>query len=136
MLRILVVEDAEIVRRGIISLLSLEPHWEIAGEASNGGEAVLQAEKLKCDVILLDIGLPGLNGLGAAAAIHRLVPQSEILFVSQHLSRGILEEGFKLGGRGYLSKSDAGRELIDGVRAVSTHRNFISSSCHRFLRRS
>ena len=133
MLRILVVEDAEIVRRGIISLLSLEPQWEVAGEASSGSDAVIQAEKLKCDVILLDIGLPGLNGLAAASAIHRLAPESEILFVSQHLSRGIIEEALKVGGRGYLSKSDAGGELLEGVRTVSSHQRFISSSCRRLL---
>jgi|SRR5215470_7312593 len=133
MLRILVVDDAEIVRRGVISLLQAEPYWEVAGEAADGREAVAKARELNCDVVLLDISLPELNGLAAAALIHRLAPRSEILFLSQHLSRGIIEEALKVGGRGYLSKSDAGNELLDGIRAVSNHRNFISSSCRHIV---
>jgi DNA-binding NarL/FixJ family response regulator len=129
MIRILVVEDFEMVRRGIVALLRLQPEWQVAGEAADGLDAVNKAKELKCDVVVLDISLPGLNGLVAAPMIRSLSPTTEIIFVSQHVSRGIIEEAFKTGARGYISKSDAGRELVLGVRAVSQHRNFLSSSC-------
>jgi DNA-binding NarL/FixJ family response regulator len=133
MVRILVVDDFEVVRRGIVSLLRLEPEWQIAGEASDGLDAVSKAEELKCDVVVLDISLPGLNGLAVAPLIRRMCPQTEIIFVSQHVSRGMIEEALKAGARGYVSKSDAGRELVNGIRTVAQHRRFLSSSCAQVL---
>jgi DNA-binding NarL/FixJ family response regulator len=133
MIRILVVEDFEIVRRGIVSLLRLQPDWQIAGEAADGLDAVSKAKELQCDVVVLDISLPGLNGLVVAPMIRNYSPETEIIFVSQHVSRGMIEEAFKSGARGYVSKSDAGRELVLGIRAVSQHRHFLSSSCVNML---
>jgi len=129
MIRILVVDDFEVVRRGIVSMLRLEPDWYVAGEASDGLDAVSKQEELKCDVVVLDISLPGLNGLAVAPLIRKMCPETEIIFVSQHVSRGMIEEALKTGARGYVSKSDAGRELVNGIRSVTQHRRFLSSSC-------
>lgn len=133
MLRILVVDDSEAVRHGLISLLASEPSWILAGEANDGIDAASRAQQMKPDVILLDISLPRVNGLVAAQVIRRLVPDAEILFVSQHSSRGFVEEAFKVGARGYLCKADAASQLLDAVRAVSQHERFLSSSCSRLF---
>ena len=128
-LRILVVEDFELVRKAIVGLLRLQPGWQVSGEAADGLEAVTKARQAKYDIVVLDISLPGLNGLLVAPAIRSFSPETEIIFVSQHVSRGMIDEAFRRGARGYVSKSDAGRELVLAIQAVSQHRHYLSSSC-------
>lgn len=123
MLRIPVVDDSDAVRHGRISLLASEPNWTVAGEAEDGIDAASKAQQLKPDVVLLDISLPRVNGLVAAQVIRRLVPDAEIIFVSQHSSRGFVEEAFKVGARGYLCKADLASQLLDAVRAVKPTRD-------------
>ncbi|PYX85231.1 MAG: hypothetical protein DMG68_18405 [Acidobacteria bacterium] len=129
MLRILVVDDHEVVRRGVISLLQSQPDFQIAGEASNGFEAVAMAERLQPNVIVLDISLPGLNGLDAARQIRRLAASSQILFFSQHNAPEMVTEAMRIGGSGYVCKADAGRELVNAIHAVAGHERFLSASC-------
>lgn len=129
MLRILVVDDHEVVRRGVISLLQAQLDFQITGEASNGFEAVGMAEQLRPDVIVLDISLPGLNGLAAARQIRRLAPSSQILFFSQHSAPEMIREAIRIGAAGYICKADAGRELVNAIHAVAGHERFLSASC-------
>jgi two-component system response regulator NreC len=128
-LRILVVDDVELVRRGIVSLLKHEPGWQVTGEAANGAEAVEKARELQCDVILLDIRLPDMNGLLTARQIHQDAPNAEILFLSHDNVPQLIIAALEAGARGYVCKTDIGRELLDAVRAAAHHRRFFSSSC-------
>jgi signal transduction histidine kinase len=116
--RILIADDHEIVRQGMRSLFSLRGDWEICGEAVDGIDAVAKAKQLKPDVILLDITMPQLNGLEAARVIHREVPQSKIIVVSQHDPAHMRSRALEMGAQGYVAKSDLSRDLLTAVEAV------------------
>jgi DNA-binding NarL/FixJ family response regulator len=105
----------------------MRPEWEIICEASDGLEAVLKAEELRPDLILLDIGLPKLNGIEAARRIRTLSPESNIIFVSQESSAEVVEETLRLGARGYVVKRRAGIDLLPAIEAVRGNRQFVSS---------
>jgi len=124
---ILVVDDFEPWRRTVFSLLQARPEWKVICEASDGLEAVQKAEELQPDLILLDIGLPKLNGIEAARRIRKLVPKSDIIFLSQESSADIVREALSLGARGYVVKAHAGSELEAAVEAVMQGNQFISS---------
>ena len=120
---VLVVEDFEPFRRFVCS--TVEPELQIVAEASNGLEAVHKAEELQPDLILLDIGLPGLNGIEAARRIRTLSPQSKIIFVTQESSADVIEEAMNSGALGYVVKAHAATELLDAVEAVREGRRFV-----------
>jgi DNA-binding NarL/FixJ family response regulator len=124
--RVLVVEDFEPFRRFIRSKLADKPELQVVAELSDGGEAVLQADKLRPDLILLDVGLPTLNGIEAARQISRLSPKSKILIVSQESSADIVQEAFRSGVSGYVFKNRAGKDLLPAVHAVLESRHFLS----------
>jgi len=124
---LLIVDDFELVRRRICSLLQEDPNLEVVSEASDGREAVERAQDLQPDVVLLDIGLPGLSGIEAARHIRRVAPKTEILFVSEHRTFEIVKEALSTGARGYVVKSDAVDELVAGVKAVSDHQRYVSA---------
>lgn len=127
-IRILVVEDFEPFREFVTSALEQHPEFEIIGELSDGLEAVSKAAELHPDLVLLDIGLPSLNGIAAASRIREHSPQSKILFVSGDLAPDIVEQALSTGAGGYLVKSDAGRHLLAAVRAVLDGERYLSSS--------
>jgi DNA-binding NarL/FixJ family response regulator len=127
-IRVLVVDDYEPFRRFVCSTLEPRPDLQIIGQASDGLEAVRKAEELQPDLILLDIGLPALKGIEAARRIRKLAPDSKILFVSMESSREVLQEALNLGGRGYVLKSQAGRELLPAVEAVIQGKQFVSGA--------
>jgi DNA-binding NarL/FixJ family response regulator len=127
MVRILVVEDSEPWRRYISSLVEKDPQLRVVCEASDGLEAIRKAEELKPDIILLDIGLPKLNGIEAARQIRGLVPKSKILFLSQEFCSDVVQEALRF-GPGFVSKVDAGRELLSAVKALNSEKVFLSSS--------
>jgi len=126
MIRILLADDHDLMRRGIRDLVSSEPDLEICGEASNGREALQLARSLKPDVIVLDLGMPELNGLDALRQIHHDVPHAEVLIFSMHDSEGVVREVFAAGARGYVLKSDASRYLVDAIRSLSRHKPFFT----------
>lgn len=126
-IRIFVVDDFEPWRRFICSTLSNHPKWRVIAEASDGVEAVQRAKELQPDLILLDIGLPALNGIEAARGIRELSPKSKILFVSEHRSIDIAKEAIRAGGCGYVIKSSAGKDLLPAVSAVIQGKQFASS---------
>jgi DNA-binding NarL/FixJ family response regulator len=126
-MRILVVEDFEPFRRFICSALGEQPRLQIVGESSDGLEAVQKAEELQPELIVLDIGLPILNGIEAARRIRKVSPESKIVFISQESSAEVVEEAFRLGARGYVVKRRAGIDLLPAIEAVRGNRQFVSS---------
>ena len=125
--RIIVVEDNEPFRRFVCSALVKRPELQIVGEVSDGLEAVHKFEELQPDLILLDIGLPTLNGIDAARRIRKVAPHSKILFVTQESSTDVAQEALALGAQGYVVKAHAGRELLVAVEAVRQGRRFVSA---------
>ncbi|MGC1646740.1 MAG: response regulator [Candidatus Sulfotelmatobacter sp.] len=125
--RVLVVEDYEPFRRFICSTLGKRPELRIVGEESDGLEAVHKAEELQPDLILMDVGLPTLNGIEAARRIRKLSPESKILFVSQESSADVVQAAFRLGALGYVVKTNAAIELLAAVEAVRQGRQFVSA---------
>jgi DNA-binding NarL/FixJ family response regulator len=122
-----VVEDSEPFRRFICSTLRKRPELQIVGEFSDGLEAVQKAEELQPDLILVDIGLPRLNGIEAAQRILRLSPKSKILVVSQEFSADVVQRALSLGACGYVVKMEAGRELLPDVDVVLRGEQFVGS---------
>lgn len=126
-LRILLADDFEPWRRFVSSILQKDSRLVLVLEVSDGLEAVRKAQELHPSLILLDIGLPTLNGIEAARKILNVAPNSKILFLSENNSPEIAEEALRVGGRGYVVKSDAGRELLAAVQAVSAGRRYVSA---------
>ena len=124
--RILVVDDFPQWQQFVQTILEAREDLKIIGVATDGMEAIQKAEVLQPDLILLDIGLPGLNGLEASKQIRKLSPDSKILFCSQESSAEIVEEALKLGAQGYLVKSDASNELLLAVEAALQGKQFVS----------
>ena len=115
--RVLLVDDYEPWRQFVCSVLQKRPELEIVGEVADGLEAVQQAGELHPDVILLDIGLPTLNGIEAARRLRRISPDSKILFVSQESSADVVQEALSTGARGYVVKTNAS-DLLSAMNAV------------------
>jgi DNA-binding NarL/FixJ family response regulator len=126
--RVLVVDDYQDWRRFVSETLQQTGDFDIVHQACDGLEAVQRAEELQPDLILLDIGLPNLNGLEAARKIQEVSANSKILFVSENRSADIVEAALKTGSGGYVLKSDAGSDLLPGIRAVLEGKRFISAS--------
>src|SRR5580704_17988324 len=125
--RILIADDHEVVRRGIRALLEHRPGWEVCGEAGDGREAVEKTRQLKPDLVLLDIGMPNLNGIDAARQILANSPATHILILTMHYSQQVVQEALAVGARGFILKSDAGRDLVTAVDAVQHNRTFFTS---------
>jgi len=124
--KILVVDDSDRLRRFFVLSLRQTAEFQLIYEASDGLEAVERAEELKPDLILLDIGLPRMNGIEAGRRIRKVSPNSKILFVSQESSVDVVHEALHLGAQGYLLKADAGGELLPAVYEVLQGRQYLS----------
>ena len=127
-LDILVVDDFEPWRRVVCSTLQLMPQRQIIYQAADGLETVQKALELQPDLILLDIGLPIMDGVEAARQIRKLAPRSKVLFLSENHSAEVAREALFHGASGYVVKADAGRQLLDAVEAVIQGKQFVSDS--------
>lgn len=124
--RVLIVEDFKPFRDFIWLSLQQRTEFKIVGEAADGLEAVLKAADLQPDLILLDIGLPKVNGFEAAKQIRELAPSARLLFISQESSPAVVEESFRLGGYGYVLKLRAQSDLLTAIEAVLAGKRFVS----------
>ena len=126
MIRILLADDHSLVRHGFRMILSAQPDMEIAGEAGNGNEAVELAQKLKPDVIVMDVAMPELNGIEATRRIIELSPRTRVLALSMHKDAVYVREILRAGARGYLLKDSADADLLAAVRAVAKGEGYLS----------
>jgi DNA-binding NarL/FixJ family response regulator len=125
-LRILIADDHEFVRYGIRGILRLQRGWRVAGEATNGREAVEKAKTLKPDIAIIDFSMPELDGLQATRQIREAAPKTEIVMLTMHESDQMVRRVLTAGARGYVLKSDLARNLVKAVRDVSRGRHFLS----------
>jgi DNA-binding NarL/FixJ family response regulator len=126
LIRILIVDDFKPWRDRICSMLSARPELQVIFEASDGLDAVQRAEELQPDLILLDINLPGLNGIEVARRIRKLASKPRILFLSQYDSLDVVHAALSTGAEGYVVKARAGRELLPAIEAVMRSKRFVS----------
>lgn len=128
---VLLVEDYEPFRRFVVDKLTARPELQILSAVSDGAEAVEKAKQLQPDLILLDVGLPTINGIEAARQIQKHSPNSKILFVSENRSSDVTEEALRAGGLGYVLKSDAESDLVPAIDAVLKGKRFVSATLAR-----
>ncbi len=126
MIRILLADDHALVRHGFRMILAAQPDMEIAGEAGNGREAVELAEKLKPDVVVMDVTMPELNGIEATRRLIELSPRTRVLALSMHKDAVYVREILRAGARGYLLKDSADADLLAAVRAVAKGEGYLS----------
>jgi DNA-binding NarL/FixJ family response regulator len=124
--KILIVDDHEVVRQGVRSILSERPDWEICAEAANGDEAILAATTLRPDVVIMDVTMPGMSGLEAASRIVAAVPEARILIFSMHESGRIADDVREAHAHGYVQKSQAARDLVLAVDRLLSGDTFFS----------
>src|SRR6195256_1374372 len=132
-LRILLVDDHAVVRRGVRSLLESQEGWEVCGEASTGRDAVDQSRRLRPDVVVMDLSLPELNGLDATRHILNDAPETEVLVLTMHQSEELARDVLQAGARGYVLKSDADENLIAAVENLRQHKPFLTPTVTEFV---
>src|ERR1700720_3123928 len=125
--RIFIADDHEVVRKGLCALLQAEQGWEVCGEAADGRAATEKIKDLKPDVSILDIGMPGLNGLEATRQIMKDDPRARVLILTLHDADQVVREVLNAGARGFLLKSDAARDLVVAVEAVRRDKTYFTS---------
>jgi DNA-binding NarL/FixJ family response regulator len=126
-LRIFLADDHEVVRLGLRTLLENETGWKVVGEASNGRDAVEQIRELRPDVVVMDLSMPQLNGLEATRQILRDAPKTAVMILSVNESEDIVHEVLSAGARGFMLKSDAGKDLLVAVEGLHQGRPFFSA---------
>jgi DNA-binding NarL/FixJ family response regulator len=132
-LKLLLADDHEIVRQGLRSLLAPVRDCEIVGEASDGRQAVAMTKELNPDIVILDIGMPTLNGLEATRQILKLRPQTKVLVLTMHEADSVIREVLDAGARGYILKTDAGRDLVTAVESLRRNKTFFTSRVSQMI---
>ena len=140
-IKVLLAEDHTIVRKGLRSLLDSEAGIKVVGEAEDGREAIKKVEKLQPDVVLMDISMPGLNGLEATRQLKKRFPEIKFIILTVHDHEEYVLQTLRAGASGYLVKKAAPAELISAIRAVYSGESFLSPSISRtvideYVRRS
>jgi DNA-binding NarL/FixJ family response regulator len=132
-LRILLADDHEIVRRGLCALLQKHEGWEICGEATDGREALEKAKELKPDVVIVDIGMPNLNGLDATRRLLQYDPNFKVIVLTVSDADQVVREALDAGARGFVLKSDAARDLVAAIEALQSRRMFFTPRVNDLL---
>lgn len=127
-MRIFIADDHEIFRRGLKSLLESRPGWQICGEASDGLDAVKQVLQLEPDVLVLDVSMPGLNGLDATRRIMLERPEARVVILSQHEPSFLETSALEAGAKVYLTKTDVGQKLIRAIEGLASEASQSHSS--------
>ena len=125
---VFLADDHTIVRQGLAKLLEGEPDLRVIGEAENGREAVVKVEKLKPDIVLMDIAMPMLNGIEATRQIRKICPQTKVIILSMHSHGRYISELFGLGASGYLLKSSTGTDIINAIHTALKGSTYLSPS--------
>jgi two-component system response regulator NreC len=131
--RILLADDHTVVRKGLRLLLESHPGFHVIAEAANGREAVALAEEHKPDTVVIDVGMPILNGIEAARQISDKLPHTAVVFLSMHSDEGYVLKALKAGARAYLLKDSAEYDLIDAIKAVGERKAFFSPAIAKML---
>jgi two-component system response regulator NreC len=126
MVRILLADDHTLVRQGIRRILEEHADWQVIGEASDGREAVRQTLELQPDIVVMDIGMPQLNGIEAARQITRRAPSIQVLILSMHADEAYITQAVEAGASGYILKDSADVELVKAVTSAIQGRSFFS----------
>jgi DNA-binding NarL/FixJ family response regulator len=130
---VIVVDDHAVIRRGVQGILSAFPEWELCGEAENGQEGVKLAETVMPEIIIMDVSMPGLNGLEATRIIHNMLPDTKILLLTLHSSTELVRSAFRAGARGYVLKSDAEHELVRALNVLAGDGTYVSPGIDQHL---
>jgi DNA-binding NarL/FixJ family response regulator len=125
-IRVLVADDFEPFQQFICSTLEKKPQLQVICKAQDGLEAIQRAEKLRPDLILIDVGLPKVHGIEAIRQIREHLPKSIVLFVSQNSDADVVQRAFEVGGNGYVLKAQAGSDLLPAIEAVLRGQRFVS----------
>jgi DNA-binding NarL/FixJ family response regulator len=132
-LRILIADDHEIVRKGLKTLLASRSEWVICAEAGTGREAVALAAQHRPDIVVMDLAMPGLNGLEATRKIRKLLPKTQVVILSVHYSAQLVREVVHARARAYVMKSDASTELMLAIEALANNQPFFTSGAAKVL---
>jgi DNA-binding NarL/FixJ family response regulator len=124
--RVLIVDDHAVIRRGVQGILSTYPEWDLCGEADNGQDAIRLAGELEPEVVIMDVSMPGMNGLEATRIIHDVLPETKVLLLTLHSSSEFVRSAFRAGARGYVLKSDAENELVRALNVVIGEGTYVS----------
>jgi len=133
--RVIVVDDHAVIRRGVQGILGAFPEWELCGEAENGQEGVKLAETVRPEIVIMDVSMPGLNGLEATRIIHNILPDTKILLLTLHSSTELVRSAFRAGARGYVLKSDAEHELVRALNVLAGDGTYVSPAIDEHLAR-
>jgi DNA-binding NarL/FixJ family response regulator len=123
--RILIADDYEGIRKTVKSMLERNPGFEVCGEAADGAQAIEQADKLKPDVVVLNITMPVVNGFEAAREIKAKLPHSAIVILSSNMDRRFLDEAKKIGASAYVTKTNAEQHLVKAIQAATSGQEFV-----------
>jgi DNA-binding NarL/FixJ family response regulator len=132
-LRILLADDHSVMRTGLRALLERQPGLEVVGESENGRETIKLADSLKPDIVIMDVGMPGLNGIEATQAIVSQHPATAVVILSMHADESYVMRALKAGARCYLLKDSAPADLMGAIQAVSQNKSFFSPKVSRIL---
>jgi len=131
--RVIVVDDHAVIRRGVQGILGAFPEWELCGEAENGQEGVKLAETVRPEIVIMDVSMPGLNGLEATRIIHNILPDTKIVLLTLHSSTELVRSAFRAGARGYVLKSDAEHELVRALTVLAGDGTYVSPAIDQQL---
>jgi two-component system, NarL family, response regulator NreC len=132
-LRILIADDHQVMLEGIRVLIERQPEWKVCGLATNGREAIAQANALKPDIVVLDMTMPELNGLEAAIQIKRNLPDTQILMFTAHESDDLVRKAFAVGVKSFISKTEAHEFLVEAIEALARHKPYFTAKVSDIL---